>query len=91
MDVSKADFRAFTLSGLGISLTETLRVDPRLQLARQLQSTEVLSQPMMIQMEMSALGSSERDYFERVTNGHQRLYSDRGAFPGRSRELSART
>jgi len=56
LDVSKADFRALTLFGLVISVTETLRVDPRLQLATQLQTTEVQSPPMMIQTETSALG-----------------------------------
>jgi hypothetical protein len=57
LDVSKTDFRASTLSGLVISVTETLRVDPRLRLATQLQSTEVQSQPMlMIQTDTSALG-----------------------------------
>jgi hypothetical protein len=56
LDVSKTDFQALTLSGLVISVTETLRVAPRLQLATQLQSTEVLSQPMMIQTDTSALG-----------------------------------
>jgi hypothetical protein len=38
-EVSKTDFRALTLSGLVISVSETLRVDPRLQLATQLQTT----------------------------------------------------
>ncbi len=56
LDVSKTDFRGLTLSGLVISVTETLRVDPRLQLATQLQTTEVLTQPMMIQTAASALG-----------------------------------
>jgi len=56
LDASRIDFRALTLSGLVISVTETLRVDPHLQLATQLQTTEVLSQPMMIQTETSALG-----------------------------------
>ena len=45
LDVSKTDFRALTLSGLVISVTETLRVDPRLRLATQLQTAEVQSQP----------------------------------------------
>ena len=56
LDVSKTAFRGLTLSGLVISVTETLRVDPRLQLATQLQTIEVLTQPMMIQPATSALG-----------------------------------
>jgi hypothetical protein len=57
LDVSKTDFRALTLPGLVISVTETLRVDPRLRLATQLQSTDVQSQPtLMIQTDTSALG-----------------------------------
>lgn len=57
LDASKTDYRALTLSGLVISITETLRVDPHLQLATQLQSTDVQSQPtLMIQTDTSALG-----------------------------------
>ena len=56
LDASKTDYRALTLSGLVISITETLRVDPHLQLATQLQTTDVQSQPMMIQTDTSALG-----------------------------------
>jgi hypothetical protein len=54
--VSKPGFRLLTLSGLVISVTETLRVGPRLQLATQVQTKEALSHPMMIQTDTSALG-----------------------------------
>lgn len=56
LDASKADFQALTISGLVISVTETLRVAPRLRLATQLQSAEVQSEPLMIQTETSSLG-----------------------------------
>ncbi len=53
---SKADFTSLDLSDLHIALTETLRLELRLQLATHFEHALVASQPGMVQTDSAALG-----------------------------------
>jgi Carboxypeptidase regulatory-like domain/TonB dependent receptor len=56
LKASKADFDPVSLTALHISLTETLRLELRLQLAAHLEHAVVTSEPAMIQTDSAALG-----------------------------------
>jgi hypothetical protein len=54
--VEKTDFEPLQLSNLHITVTETLRVELRLQLPALHEQVEAVSEPLLIQTETSALG-----------------------------------
>ena len=56
LEAQKADFAPLRLQDLHVSVTETIRVELRLQLATRLESVEVLSRSTMVQTDSSALG-----------------------------------
>src|SRR5215468_5588390 len=56
LHVNKANFRPMSLSELQISVTETLKLEIRLQLAANYEQATVISSPQMVQTETSALG-----------------------------------
>jgi hypothetical protein len=56
LQASKADFDFLNLTELHVSLTETLRLELRLQLATRLEHALVSSQPEMVQTDSAALG-----------------------------------
>jgi|SRR5208282_1909445 len=56
LQASKLDFDTLTLTELHISLTETLRIELRLQLAAHLEQATVSSEPLLIQTDSAALG-----------------------------------
>ena len=56
LQASKAEFKTLELFGLQVSVTETLEVEARMRLATQLQQTQVVSEPLMVQTDNSALG-----------------------------------
>ena len=56
LQASKTDFDSLNLTELHISLTETLRVELRLQLATHVERAMVSSQPVMVQTDSTALG-----------------------------------
>jgi Carboxypeptidase regulatory-like domain/TonB-dependent Receptor Plug Domain/TonB dependent receptor len=53
---SKTDFENLELFGLQVSVTETLEVEARMRLATQIQQAQVVSEPVMVQTDTSALG-----------------------------------
>jgi len=56
LQASKADFDSLNLIELHVSLTETLRLELRLQLAAHFEQALVSSQPEMVQTDSAALG-----------------------------------
>ena len=56
LQASKADFETLELFGLEVYVTETLEVEARMRLATQLQQAQVVSEPLMVQTDNSALG-----------------------------------
>src|SRR6201996_112734 len=56
LQASKTDFEALELSGLQVYVTETLEVEARMRLATRIQQTQVVSEPLMVQTDSSALG-----------------------------------
>ena len=56
LQASKTDFNSLNLTELHISLTETLRLELRLQLATHVERAIVSAQPMMVQTDSTALG-----------------------------------
>jgi hypothetical protein len=56
LQASKTDFDSLSLMELHISLTETLRLELRLQLAAHVERAMVSSQPVMVQTDSAALG-----------------------------------
>ena len=56
LQASKTDFDSRNLTELHISLTETLRLELRLQLAAHVERAMVSSQPVMVQTDSAALG-----------------------------------
>jgi hypothetical protein len=56
LQASKTDFDSLNLTELHISLTETLRLELRLQLAAHVERAMVSSQPVMVQTDSAALG-----------------------------------
>jgi len=56
LQASRADFETLELFGLEVYVTETLEVEARMRLATQFQNTQVVSGPLMIQTDNSALG-----------------------------------
>jgi len=56
LQASKADFETLELFGLEVYVTETLEVEARMRLATQLQQAQVVSGPLMVQTDNSALG-----------------------------------
>jgi hypothetical protein len=56
LQASKTNFETLELFGLEVYVTETLEVEARMRLARQFQNTQVVSEPLMVQSDNSALG-----------------------------------
>ena len=56
LQATKADFETLELFGLEVYVTETLEVEARMRLATQFQNTQVVSGPLMVQADNSALG-----------------------------------
>jgi hypothetical protein len=56
LQASKTDFETLKLFGLEVYVTETLEVEARMRLATQFQQTQVVSEPLMVQTDNSALG-----------------------------------
>ena len=56
LQASKTDFETLELFGLEVYVTETLEVEARMRLATQFQQTQVVSEPLMVQTDNSALG-----------------------------------
>jgi hypothetical protein len=56
LQASKTDFDSLNLTELHIALTETLRLELRLQLAAHLERAMVSSKPLMVQTDSAALG-----------------------------------
>jgi hypothetical protein len=56
LQARKTDFETLYLFDLEVYVTETLEVEARMRIATQFQNTEVLSQPLMVQIDNSALG-----------------------------------
>ena len=56
LQASKTDFDSLNLAELHISLTETLRLELRLQLATHIERAIVSAQPVMVQTDSAALG-----------------------------------
>ena len=56
LQASKTDFETLELFGLEVYVTETLEVEARMRLATQIQQTQVVSEPLMVQTDNSALG-----------------------------------
>ena len=52
----KSDFEAESLTNLGVHVTETLRLDLHLKLAKHAEISHVASDPFMVQLDTSALG-----------------------------------
>jgi len=52
----KSDFEPLGIQGLNVHVTETLRLELRLQLAERFEHAEVSSEPSMVQTDTSALG-----------------------------------
>jgi hypothetical protein len=61
LSASKADFQPLRIRDVSIYVTETLRLELRLQLASRLERAEVSSNPPMIQTETAALGRVVND------------------------------
>jgi carboxypeptidase family protein len=53
---SKTDFKLLSLSDLHVYVTETLRLELHLEVAARLERTQVSSNPLMVQLDTSALG-----------------------------------
>jgi hypothetical protein len=53
---NKTDFEALALFRLEVHVTETLELEARMRLATQFQQTQVISEPLMVQTDNSALG-----------------------------------
>jgi hypothetical protein len=56
LQASKTDFETLELFGLEVYVTETLEVEGRMRLATQFQQARVVSEPLMVQTDTSALG-----------------------------------
>ena len=53
---SRADFKTVSQSDIDVHVTETVRLQLHLELAIRLEKTQVLSNPLMVQLDTSALG-----------------------------------
>jgi len=58
---SKADFKTVSQSDIHVHVTETVRLQLRLELAIRLEQTQVLSNPLMVQLDTTALGRVVND------------------------------
>jgi len=56
VQASKADFKPVSQSNIHVHVTETVRLQLHLELAIRLEKTQVLSNPLMVQLDTSALG-----------------------------------
>ena len=56
LQACKTDFETLELFGLEVYVTETLEVEARMRLPTQFQQTQVVSEPVMVQTDNSALG-----------------------------------
>ena len=56
LQASKTDFASLSLAEVNIALTETLRIELRLQLASHFERVMVSSEPLMVQTDSAALG-----------------------------------
>lgn len=56
LQASKIDFATLRLVGLEVYVTETLEVEARMRIATQFQQAQVVSEPLMVQTDSSALG-----------------------------------
>lgn len=66
LETDKTDFEPLRLTNLHIAVTETLRVELRLQLADRFERVEAISNPLLVQTDSSALG---RVVNERAVSG----------------------
>jgi len=53
---NKTDFEPFSLPNINIQVTETLRIELHLQLARRFEHAEASSDPVLVQLDSAALG-----------------------------------
>jgi hypothetical protein len=58
---SKVDFKTVSQSDIHVHVTETVRLQLRLELAIRLEQTQVLSNPLMVQLDTTALGRVVND------------------------------
>lgn len=56
LQVSKVDFKSVSQMGLHVHVTETLRLELHLELATRIEQTQVSAEPVMVQIDTSALG-----------------------------------
>jgi hypothetical protein len=56
LQANKANFEILNLSHFHISVTETLRLELRMKVAIQIESVQIVSKPVIIQTDTSALG-----------------------------------
>ena len=56
LQASKVDFKSVSQRDIHIHVAETLRLELHLQLATRVEQTQVLSQPLMVQLDTAALG-----------------------------------
>ena len=56
VQASKSKFRPLGQKNIQVHVTETLRIQLRLQLALDVENTEVFSDPLMVQLDTSAMG-----------------------------------
>lgn len=56
IDANKANFQPLTLANVRIKVSETLRIEIRLQLETRQEATKVFSEPFMVQLDTSTLG-----------------------------------
>lgn len=81
VDAEKTDFEPLTLSDIHVAVTETLRLELRLQLATRHERAESVSNALMVEIGSSALG---RDVGESTvrwpTFGYKKFRADSGSF-----------
>jgi Carboxypeptidase regulatory-like domain/TonB dependent receptor len=56
LQASKVDFKSVSQRDIHVHVAETLRLELRLELATRVEQTQVSSQPLMVQLDTSALG-----------------------------------
>ena len=56
LEASKADFESVSQPGIYVHVTETLRLELQLELSTRIEQTQVSAEPVMVQLDTSALG-----------------------------------
>ena len=83
VEASKADFKPVTQRDIHVHVTETLRLELRLELATRVERMQVSSNPLMVQLDTAALGRAvDKDTVSRLPLATRNFTQITGLSPG---------